>query len=45
MDIIIIGCGKLGMELTQRLTAEGHDITVVDEDMKQVQTVVSMYDA
>ncbi|MBR2263339.1 MAG: Trk system potassium transporter TrkA [Firmicutes bacterium] len=45
MDIIIIGCGKLGMELTQRLTAEGHDITVVDEDVKQVQTVVSMYDA
>ena len=45
MDIIIIGCGKLGIKLTERLTAEGHDITVIDENVKLVQNVVSTYDA
>ena len=45
MDIIIIGCGKLGVKLAERLTAEGHNITVIDENAKLVQNVVSMYDA
>lgn len=30
MQIIVVGCGKMGMELANRLVAEGHDVTVID---------------
>jgi Trk K+ transport system NAD-binding subunit len=31
MNIIIIGCGKLGIALTGRLLNDGHRITVIAE--------------
>ena len=30
MNIIIAGCGKVGENLTRMLSAEGHDITLID---------------
>ena len=30
MQIIVVGCGKMGMELANRLVTEGHDVTVID---------------
>ncbi len=45
MNIIIVGCGKLGLKLTERLTAEGHDITVIDMDGQLVNQAVSTFDA
>lgn len=30
MNIIIIGCGKVGLTLAEQLNEEGHDITVID---------------
>ena len=32
MKIIIVGCGKVGLTLTEQLNNEGHDITVIDKD-------------
>lgn len=39
MNIIIVGCGKVGTTLTEQLSSEGHDITIVDENSSRVQAV------
>lgn len=45
MQIIIIGCGKVGIKLIEQLSEEQeHDITVVDEKYQRVQDVTSEYD-
>lgn len=44
MNIIIAGCGGVGNTLAEQLTAEGHAVTVMDCDSRQLQTVVSQYD-
>ncbi|MBP0963397.1 MAG: NAD-binding protein, partial [Oscillospiraceae bacterium] len=44
MKIIIVGCGKVGTALTQRLCEEGHDITVVDIDPSRIQSIVEHFD-
>ncbi|SHJ24079.1 Trk system potassium transporter TrkA [Parasporobacterium paucivorans] len=41
MEIIIIGCGKVGAALAQELVEEGHTITIVDTN-KKVLDVVSL---
>lgn len=32
MRLLIIGCGRVGSAIALRTAAEGHDVTVVDED-------------
>lgn len=32
MKITLIGCGKVGMEITRRLYEEGHDLLVIDKE-------------
>ena len=32
MQIVLIGAGKVGKQITDRLLSEKHDITVVDTD-------------
>lgn len=44
MQIIIVGCGNVGVTLTAHLSSEGHDITVIDSNTKKVQQVSSKYD-
>ena len=44
LNIIIAGCGKVGAILVARLSAAGHDITVIDEDPTVVQRITSTYD-
>lgn len=44
MYIIIVGLGKLGLTLTKQLSAEGHDIVVVDPDNSVVTSTVDAYD-
>ena len=31
LNIIIVGCGKVGATLVEQLSKEGHDITVIDK--------------
>lgn len=45
MKIIIIGAGKVGGTLTESLTAEGHDVIVVDRDEKRVAEIINGYSA
>lgn len=35
MNILVIGCGKLGAELCANLEADGHDVSVIDADPLQ----------
>ena len=44
MNIIIVGCGKVGASLVERLSAEGHDLVVVDISAKKVEELTNKYD-
>ena len=44
MQIIIVGCGNVGQTLTQQLSKEGHNITVIEEKSSVVQSVVNNLD-
>ncbi len=44
MKIIIVGDGKVGVALTEHLSLEGHDITVIDRNPEVVEHVVNAYD-
>ena len=44
LQIIIVGCGKVGRTLVEQLSREGHDIIVVDKDAKRVQSLANLYD-
>ena len=33
MNILIIGCGRIGVSLAERLDAHGHDVAIVDSDI------------
>ncbi|MCR4955054.1 MAG: Trk system potassium transporter TrkA [Lachnospiraceae bacterium] len=44
LKIIIVGCGKVGISLTEQLSKEGHDITVIDTIQQKVNAISSMND-
>ena len=44
MKIIVAGDGKFGATLTRQLTAEGHDLTVIDVDSHVLDRSVERYD-
>ena len=44
MKIIIVGDGKVGATLVEHLSAEGHDVVVIDRDQKIVEQMVNSYD-
>lgn len=44
LNIIIVGCGKVGETLVEQLSKEGHDITVIDKKADRVQTLANTYD-
>lgn len=44
MNIIIVGCGKVGHTLTERLVHEGHDITVVDTSERVIRDTTEVFD-
>ena len=37
MNILVIGCGKVGSQLASMLSEEGHDVSVVDRDAKNFE--------
>lgn len=45
MRIIIVGCGKVGASLAERLSLEGHDLVLVDLSAKKIDEASSRYDA
>ena len=44
LNIIIVGCGKVGMTLIEQLSNEGHDITLIDTDAQKIQEISNIYD-
>jgi trk system potassium uptake protein TrkA len=44
LNILIIGCGKVGTTLINQLSKEGHDITIIDKNPDKVQKNVNLYD-
>lgn len=44
LKIIIVGCGKVGTTLVERLSPENHDITVIDTNPEVVAKVAGTYD-
>lgn len=44
MNIIVIGGGKIGTTLIANLVAEGHDVTVLDENPDVITEITNIYD-
>lgn len=44
MNIIIAGAGKVGQVLVRQLTAEGHALTVIDQNHQILENLVVQYD-
>ena len=45
MNIIVVGAGKIGFTLTQYLTREGHNVTVIDRSAERITLVNTTLDA
>ena len=44
MDIIIVGCGKVGSTLAAKLNAEGNNVTIIDQDGDKVKALANKLD-
>lgn len=44
MKIIVVGCGKMGKYLSQILTKEKYNVTVIDKNDTVLEIVNEMYD-
>ncbi|MGN0140824.1 MAG: Trk system potassium transporter TrkA [Roseburia sp.] len=45
MNIIIVGCGKVGYTLVEQLSSENHNLVVIDERPEKVQAITDKLDA
>ena len=44
MKIIIVGCGNVGATLTEQLSKENHDVTIIDTREQRVSDVSNSFD-
>lgn len=44
LNIVIVGCGKVGHTLTEQLVFEGHDITIVDINDRVIRDTTEVFD-
>lgn len=44
MKVIIVGGGKVGATLTEQLSREGHDVTLVDQKRDGIEAICNQYD-
>ena len=44
MNIIIVGCGKVGYALAEQLNEEGHHITIMDNSAERLQSAINNLD-
>ncbi|MGN0165567.1 MAG: Trk system potassium transporter TrkA [Lachnospiraceae bacterium] len=44
LNIIIVGCGKVGTTLVEQLINEGHDITIIDKNPARIQELTNLHD-
>lgn len=44
MKIVVIGCGKVGRNLSELLVEEGHDVTVIDQNSEALKKISDSQD-
>ena len=44
MNIIVVGCGKVGSTLAGQLSQEGHDVSIIDINAQVVDEFSNGYD-
>lgn len=44
LNVIIVGCGNVGVTLAERLSGEGHYVTMIDKDAEALKKVCDAYD-
>ncbi len=44
MNIVVVGCGKIGTAVISSLVSEGHDVTVIDNNPTAINEVTNIYD-
>ncbi len=44
MNIVIVGCGKIGTAVLDSLVSEGHNITIIDNNPTVVSELTNIYD-
>ena len=44
MNIVIMGCGKIGADILANLVMEGHDVTVIDRNAEVLSDITNVYD-
>lgn len=44
MKIIVVGCGKIGRTIIETLSAEGHDVTAIDNKEDVLNEITNTYD-
>ena len=44
MQIIIVGCGKVGMTLAENLSNEGHNLVMIDTNSTKIDAVTTNFD-
>ena len=44
MRVIVVGCGKIGNAIIERLVSEGHDVIAVDKNKAVIETISNIYD-
>ncbi|MBQ8657792.1 MAG: Trk system potassium transporter TrkA [Clostridia bacterium] len=44
MKIIIVGCGRVGQTLAEKLNADGNDVTVIDTSSEKIRSVTDRCD-
>lgn len=44
MNIIVVGCGKIGTALIANLVSEGHDVVAIDNDPEAIADIKDIYD-
>lgn len=45
MNIIVVGCGKIGTAILSSLVAEGHNVVAVDTSPQVIDEITTIYDA
>ena len=44
MNIMVVGCGKIGTTILESLVDEGHSVTAVDNDQAALTEVTNVHD-
>ena len=45
MNIVVVGCGKIGTTILSSLVAEGHNVVALDSNPNTINEITNLYDA